>query len=111
VLVTKKKDGTLVLAAWNLAEPGVTVPAKSFTFSVKGVKANAAVTIDRVDHEHGDVLAAYDKMGAPVYPGKEQLQQLRDVEKPGSPQMEHLHGGTFTLTVPVQGLAVVTIGR
>ncbi len=111
VLVTKKKDGTLVLAAWNLAEPGASVPAKTFAFSLKGVKATAPVTINRVDHEHGDVLAAYDKMGAPTYPSKEQLQQLRDAAKPGAPQMEHLHGGSFTLTVPSQGLAVVEIGH
>jgi xylan 1,4-beta-xylosidase len=111
VLVTKKKDGTLVVAAWNLAEPGASVPAKTFSFSVKGVKGNAAVRIERIDHEHGDVLAAYDKMGAPLYPSKTQLQQLRDVEKPDAPQVEHLHGGSLTLTVPAQGLAVMEIGH
>jgi xylan 1,4-beta-xylosidase len=111
VLVTRKKDGTLVLAAWNLAEPGVTVPAKSITFAVQGVKGNAAVSINRVDHAHGDVLAAYDKMGAPVYPSQEQMKQLREVVRPAPPQVEHLHGGSFTLEVPAQGLAVVEIGR
>jgi xylan 1,4-beta-xylosidase len=111
VLVTRKNDGTLVLAAWNLAEPGVTVPAKSITFAVQGVKGNAAVTISRVDHAHGDVLAAYDKMGAPTYPSQEQMKQLREVEQLAPPQVEHLHGGSFTLMVPAQGLAVVEIGR
>jgi xylan 1,4-beta-xylosidase len=75
------------------------------------VKGNAAVHIDRIDHEHGDVLAAYDKMGAPLYPSKAQQQQLRDVSKPEAPQVEHLHGGALTLTVPAQGLAVLEIGR
>jgi len=111
VLITKKKDGTLVVAAWNLAEPGANVPARTFQFSLKGVKGNATVRIERVDHEHGDVLAAYDKMGAPLYPSKAQLQQLRDVEKPEAPQVEHLHGGSLTLTVPAQGLAVIDIGH
>lgn len=45
VLVTKKKDGTLVLAAWNIAEPGVSAPAKSITFTVQGVKGNASLRI------------------------------------------------------------------
>jgi xylan 1,4-beta-xylosidase len=111
VLVTRKKDGTLVLAAWNLAEHGVTVPDKSITFALQGVKANAAVSISRVDHAHGDVLAAYDKMGAPVYPSQEQLRQLREVEQAAAPQVEHLRGGSFTLVVPAQGLAVVETGR
>jgi xylan 1,4-beta-xylosidase len=111
VLVTKTKDGGLVLAAWNLAEPGVAVPAKSITFSFTGVKGNAAVSISRVDHEHGDVLAAYDKMGGPVYPSQKQLQQLREVAMPAAPQVEHLRSGSLTLVVPAQGLAVVQIGR
>ena len=111
VLVTKKKDGTLVVAAWNLAEPGASAPAKVITFSLHGVKGNTGLRISRVDHEHGDVLAAYDKMGAPTYPSKEQVQQVREVEQPGAPEVEHLKGGSFTLTVPSQGLAVVEIGR
>jgi xylan 1,4-beta-xylosidase len=111
VLVTKKKDGTLVLAAWNLADPGVTVAAKAITFTFQGVKGNAALSISRVDHDHGDVLAAFDKMGAPDYPSQEQLRQLRDVEQPAPPQIEHLHGSSFTLRVPAQGLAVVEVRR
>jgi xylan 1,4-beta-xylosidase len=111
VLVTRKKDGTLVLAAWNLAEPGVNAPAKSITLSFQGVKSGAAVSISRVDHAHGDVLAAYDKMGAPVYPSQEQLRQLREVERPDQPEKSHLHAGSLTLVVPSQGLAVVEVGR
>jgi xylan 1,4-beta-xylosidase len=111
VLVTRKKDGTLVLAAWNLAEPGVSAPAKSITFAFQGVKSKAAVSISRVDKAHGDVVAAYDKMGAPTYPSQEQLRQLREVERPAPPQIEHLHGGSFTLVVPEQGLAVVEVRR
>jgi len=103
VLVTKKKDGSLVLAAWNLAEPGVSAPAKSITFTFQGTKSNAAVSISRVDQTHGNVLAAYDKMGAPVYPSQEQLRQLREVERPAPPEVEHLHGGSLTVVVPAQG--------
>jgi xylan 1,4-beta-xylosidase len=111
VLVTKKKDGTLVLAAWDLAEPGVSAPAKSITLAFQGVKSNAAVNISRIDQTHGNVLAAYDKMGAPAYPSQEQLRQLREVERAGQPQREHLRGGSLTLVVPAQGLAVVEVGR
>ena len=111
VLVTRKQDGTLVLAAWNLAEPGVSVPDRSITFKLQGVKGNAAVRISRVDHAHGDVLAAYDKMGAPTYPSQEQVKQLRQVEQPATLEVEHMHGGSFTLAIPAQGLAVVEIGK
>lgn len=109
VLVTKKKDGSIVLAAWNLSEPGANAPAKTVAFTFAGVKGNAAVRISRVDHAHGDVLAAYDKMGAPAYPSQEQLRQLREVVAPAAPEVEHLRGGSFTLTIPDQGLAVVEV--
>ncbi len=89
----------------------MSAPPKSITFTVQGVKGNASLRISRVDHEHGDVLAAYDKMGAPTYPSQEQLRQLREVEQPAPPHVEHLHGGSFTLEVPAQGLAVVELGR
>ena len=69
--------------------------AKSITFTFQGVKSNAAVSISRVDNTHGDVLAAYDKMGAPIYPSQEQLRQLREVERAVPPQIEHLHGGSL----------------
>ena len=78
---------------WNLAEPGVAALAKSVTFTFQGVKSSAAVSIGRVDKTHGDVLASYDKMGAPIYPSQEQLRQLRDVERPEPPQVEHLTVG------------------
>jgi xylan 1,4-beta-xylosidase len=60
---------------------------------------------------HGDVLADYDKMGAPVYFGQEQLRQLRDVERLEAPLAEPPYGGPFTLEVPAQGLAVVVVRR
>ncbi len=110
VLVTKRKDGSLVLAAWNLAEPGATVSAKSITLKFQGISGNAAVSISRVDPTHGNVLAAYDKMGAPTYPSQEQLKQLREVERPETPEVQHLHDGSFTLEIPAQGLAVVEVG-
>ena len=71
----------------------MSAPAKSITFAFQGVKSNAAVSISRIDQTHGNVLAAYDKMGAPAYPSQEQLRQLREVERAAQPQVRHLHGG------------------
>jgi hypothetical protein len=49
-------------------------------------------------------------MGAPTYPSQEQLKQLREVERPETPEVLHLQDGSFTLVVPAQGLAVVEVG-
>ncbi len=42
---------------------------------------------------------------------RKQLRQLREVERPAPPEVEHLHGGSLTLVVPAQGLATVEVGR
>ncbi|HEV2273495.1 MAG TPA: cellulase family glycosylhydrolase [Acidobacteriaceae bacterium] len=109
VLATKAKDGTVVLAAWNLVEPGVSAPAKSIQLTLAGVTPDAAIRIDRVDAAHGNVLAAYDKMGRPQYPTVEQQRQLRAAAELGPSERGRLHSGALTLEIPPQGLAVVTI--
>lgn len=109
VLVTRKKNGSLVLAAWDLVEPGVSAPAKIIRFRFKGVSSAATVRVRRVDATHGNVLAAYDQMGRPTYPTQKQLEQLRAASRLGQPESMHLHAGVLTLSIPPQGLALVEI--
>jgi xylan 1,4-beta-xylosidase len=111
VLVTKTGDGTLVLAAWNLVEPGVAGASKSIRFDFRGVGAHATLHISRVDATHGNVLAAYDKMGQPQYPTREQQDQLRRAAELPPAQIEHLTAGAFTLQIPPQGLVVVRVSK
>jgi xylan 1,4-beta-xylosidase len=111
VLVTKRKDGTLVLAAWNLAEPGAPAGTKTIRFDLKGIVPNTAVSIRRVDATHGNVMAAYEKMGQPQYPTKAQQRELRKAAQLSAPEVHPLHGGAFTLEIPSQGLAVMMLSR
>ena len=85
VLVTRRKDGTLVIALWNLVEPGATGPDKSFHLDFRGVAPQAAATIARVDAKHGDTFAAYVRMGKPRYPTQAQIKELRQVAVLGQP--------------------------
>lgn len=109
VLVTKAKDGSLVVAAWNLVNPGDKGEPKSVQLEFKGVKAAATVSIARVDEQHGDTLALYDKMGKPRYPTQAQAKQLRDQSKLPAPEQFHLNGGKLSLQLPVNGLAVIHV--
>jgi xylan 1,4-beta-xylosidase len=109
VLVTRRKDGTLVVAAWNLVEPDASGPDKTITFDVKGVDPNARVTIERSDAQHGDTLAAWDRMGKPRYPSLEQIAALKKASQPGPPEDGHLDNGRLTLTIPPKGLALIEI--
>jgi xylan 1,4-beta-xylosidase len=109
VLVTRRKDGTLVVAAWNLVEPDTKGADSTVTLDVKGVARDAQVTIERSDAKHGDTLAAWDRMGKPRYPTFQQIAALKKASEPGAAQASRLSGGRLTLTLPPMGLAVIEI--
>jgi len=108
VLVTRRKDGSLVIALWNLVEPAATGLDKTFTLDVKSAPGGR-VTIRRVDAAHGDTLAAWQKMGSPRYLTQAQIATLKEASQTGKPEVGSLHGNQLTLTVPEKGLAVVEI--
>ncbi len=109
LLVTEAADGTLVVAAWNLVNPGDTGSPKTMELNFKGVAPAATVTITRVDEQHGDSLAQYDKMGKPRYPTPAQVREIRQASSLKSPQQLHLSAGRLTLELPVNGLAVIRV--
>jgi xylan 1,4-beta-xylosidase len=108
-LVTRRADGTLVIAAWNLVEPDATGSEKTVTFDLKGVSKDAFAAIRRVDAKHGDTLAAWKAMGSPKYPTQQQIAALRQASRIGPPRDVALRGGRLTLTIPPMGLALVEI--
>jgi xylan 1,4-beta-xylosidase len=109
VLATRRKDGTLVIAAWNFMEPGADGAGKAISLDLKGVSAGARATIRRVDAAHGDSLGAWKKMGSPKYPTAAQIAELRTAAETGPPEVKSLHGGRLELPLPPMGLAVVEI--
>ena len=107
-LVTRTKDGSLVLAVWNYAPPEQTGVPKTVTLRFKGVSGRHA-SIARVDREHGDVHSAYEKMGAPPYPTPAQIVALRKAAQLPAPESRELRNGELTLTLPSYGLAVIEV--
>lgn len=75
--VTRGADGTLVIAAWNLAEPRAAGAPKTVTFELKGEHDGPYAENRRVDAEHGDRPAAWKAMGSPKYPTRQQVETLR----------------------------------
>jgi xylan 1,4-beta-xylosidase len=108
-LITRRSDGTLVLAAWNLVEPGASGPEKTVTFDLKGISSNAQASIRRVDAAHGDTLDAWKKMGSPKYPTQQQIADLRKASETGPPDLQPIHNGQLRLALPPMGLAVVEV--
>ena len=106
-LLTRKSDGALVLALWNYAPPGETGSARTMTLRLQHSNAKQA-SIFRVDRDHGDFHAAYEKMGTPRYPTQAQIQELRTATTLGLPQTVPINGN-LTVTLPAHGLAVIEL--
>jgi xylan 1,4-beta-xylosidase len=109
VLATRRSDGTVVIAAWNLVEPGADGKAKTIAIDLKGTGDNAQATIRRVDGSHGDTLDAWKKMGSPQNPTQAQIDALRKASETGPPEVRAIVHHRLTLTLPPIGLAVVEI--
>jgi len=107
-ILTKRADGTLVLAVWNYAPPGDGGAPRTFEVQLKNTKATRAL-ISVVDKGHGDVRRAYEKMGSPQYPTQTEIEALRRAAKLPPPAERRLKNGRLTLTLPAQGLAVVEL--
>lgn len=127
VLITKRADGTLAIAAWNIVDPGSVPqlpdgphgatnekagqsgPTRTIDLDLTGVPPSANVTITRVDASHGNVLPQYYALGAPQYPTPAQVTQLNQETAPGAPEPTHLTNGHLQLTLTPNALVLVTI--
>jgi xylan 1,4-beta-xylosidase len=107
-LVTRRKDGALVIALWNLVAPDASGPAKTVILDVKNAKSSS-VSLWRVDRQHGDVRVAYEAMGSPQYPTMDQLAKLRKESELPGPEKAKLNGGKLSVEIPSQGLVVIEV--
>lgn len=108
-IVTKRADGTLVLAVWNLVDPDKKGSVQAVTLHFRNLPGNISITIRRVDDEHSNTLAAYKKLGSPVVPTEEQVDQMNAATQLEKPQPLPLDGDRVTLQLPVNSLAVLEI--
>jgi xylan 1,4-beta-xylosidase len=120
-LATRSSDGSLAIAVWNYAPPFGTgasytpppatqAPAKTFTIKLNGTPSNTRAEIWRLDAEHGNVIKTYDAMGRPASLTRDQIAKLRAAGAPAPPEPASLKNNSFTITIPPQGLILITIG-
>ena len=110
-LVTRRKDGSLAIAAWNLLLPEETGSPKTFTLHLKNLGGAHAARITIVDDQHGSPLPAWDAMGHPALPSSQQIESLRTAAGLPSPRREDIKNGTLTLTLQPHALALIEIGK
>ena len=107
-LVTRGRNGSIVVAVWNYAPPEKQGGTKSVSLKFKGVQPAQAL-IYMADVEHGDLHPAYERMGSPVYPTAAQIGELRKAAELPAPELRALTNGELHLTLPSYGLAVITL--
>jgi xylan 1,4-beta-xylosidase len=109
-LATRRADGSLAIAVWNYAPPGNGGSAKKVTLAIKGIAGEARIQV--VDRQHGSALAAWEAMGKPDFPSREQQATLRKAADLGPPEIRILPAGnpsTIELNLTPQALALIEI--
>ena len=110
-LVTRRKDGSLAIAVWNLFLPEETGLQKTFTLHFSGMKSGKTLRTTIVDKEHGSPLPAYEKMGSPQFPSREQIETLRKAATLPAAQKQVIKNGALTLTLQPHSLALIEIAN
>jgi xylan 1,4-beta-xylosidase len=114
-LATRRADGSLEVAVWNYAPPdsaGTPGKAKRMTLSVSNPGKLRHARIWIVDRNRGSALTAWEAMGKPDFPSREQQRRLRQAAELPAPEVRALPAsGAATLSIALepQALALVEI--
>jgi xylan 1,4-beta-xylosidase len=121
VLATVTKGGGVAVALWNYLppvvdgakyalEPADAVGAeKTFEVELKNVPRSSSAMVWRVDGRNGNAIPAYDAMGRPPTPTREQILELRKAGMMAAPEKVAIKDGRVVVRVPARGLAVVMV--
>jgi xylan 1,4-beta-xylosidase len=110
-LVTRRSNGSVAIAVWNLFLPEETGSPKTVTLHFKGFGSTHSARITVVDNEHGSPLPAWNKMARPASPTLAQIETLRRAAALPSPREQNLTNDSLTLTLQPHALALVEIGK
>jgi xylan 1,4-beta-xylosidase len=107
-LVTRRADGTFVIALWNYVAPGRSGGPTTISLRLRHVSAHSARVL-RLDADHGDVGGAYARMGSPTYPTRAQLDQLLEASALPRAEEADIVDERLSITLPARGLATVEV--
>jgi xylan 1,4-beta-xylosidase len=110
-LVTRRKDGSLAIAVWNLFLPEQAGSPKTVTLHLKGLPQARSATVTIVDKEHGSPLPTYEKLGQPSSPTLSQVQALRKAAALPAARPHAITNGSLTLELQPHALALIEVGK
>jgi len=108
-IVTKTADGGFAIAAWNLVDPDKHGKTETMVLNFDHLRADAHVSIQRVDDEHGNVLKKYAAMGSPLDPTPAQVVELNAETALPAPEESQLKQGKIELRLTPNTLALIKV--
>jgi xylan 1,4-beta-xylosidase len=123
VLASRRNDGSVAIAVWNLAEvpqasgmPGaswdrkVIGDQKQIQVVLKGARPGQTVEVSHVDHFHGSPYPEWRKLGSPQYPTLAQMELIRKSAELAPPETRKLgKNGELVLDLPPESLALIEV--
>ena len=108
-LVTRREDGSLAIAVWNLFLPEQAGSPKTVTLRFRGLPGARSASIVTVDKEHGSPLPAYEQLGQPPSPTPSHIETLRKAGALPAAQRQSIANGSLTLELRPHALALVEV--
>lgn len=107
-LVTRRADGSLVIALWNYADPGVVGAPSTRALLLRHITVSSARLL-RLDADHGDVAGEHRRLGSPSYPTRAQLADLIKAAQLPPAVVVPIRNNRLLVTLPPHGLAIIEL--
>jgi len=106
-LVTKRPDGTVVIAVCNLCDAEESGTSEQIRFKLPGLMGMPYARVYSLDSAHGSTLRRYSEMGKPAYPTAKELWELRQNAELPPPVTREISNGEIAIAIPPKGLAIL----
>jgi xylan 1,4-beta-xylosidase len=109
ILVTRRKDGSLAIALWNLSLPEEAGETKSVALELKSLRGEHSAAITRLDADHGSLLKTYAGMGSPRYPTVSQIKTLQKAAELRPAEHIPIRDGRLNLRLVPKALLLIEV--
>jgi beta-xylosidase len=108
------RDGAVDIFVYNVDVPTINIQNATVSIQLANIKnVPQYVTLTRIDDTHGNAPAAWQSMGSPMYPTRQQIDTLYRASaiQPERLAVKRVGDTTaqFDLSIPKWGVAVITV--
>lgn len=81
-LVTRKEDGSIVIAAWNLVMEKGSGHEATIHYEIPVIGENVFIKRQTIDENHANPWKTWKEMGRPRFPSKDKVETLKQIAQP-----------------------------